>query len=119
MDVQIRIWDGYGYRVGDGDRMLGSGNDMATVQRGELCWYFLFIGTAQPGKPRLMPAVVLWLADDAPKPTRRGCSHLLTDGGEKWEGRGDAGGGRGGKRGGQGPAVPVVLPPGSGFTGVA
>ena len=27
--------------------------------------------------------------------------------------------GGGGKRGGQGPAVPVILPPGSGFTGVA
>ena len=55
------------------------------------CDATLVIGTAQHGVPRVMPAVVLWLSDDAPKPTRRGCSHLLTDGGEEWEGRGDAG----------------------------
>lgn len=42
-----------------------------------------------------MPAVVLWLSDRAPKPTRQGCSHLLTDGGEESEGRGGAGGGWG------------------------
>ena len=48
-----------------------------------------------------------------------GGAPVLTDGGEKWEGRGDAGGGGGGKRGAQEAAVPVILPPGSGFTDVA
>ena len=65
---------------------------MTTVQHRQLWYYFLFIGTTQPGKPRLMPAAVLWLSDDTPKPTCWGCSHLLTDGGSR-EDRGDAGGG--------------------------
>ena len=53
--------------------------------------YFLFIGTAEPGKLRLMPAVLLWMSDGVPKPARWECSHLLLDGGEEREDRGGAG----------------------------
>lgn len=54
--------------------------------------YFLFSGTAEPGKLRLMPAVVLWMSAGVCKPTCWGCSPLLMDSGEERKGRCSAGG---------------------------